>query len=254
MSMAKACIEECVRTHTKCQAITTYPIGSALLPTRLIDCSNPDRLRIVETNPDMRGLYVALSYVWGEPQPHRTTKANLTYYKVRIDSAILPQTIRDAVWVTRALGIGWLWIDSICIIQDSEKDWEQESERMSHVYQNGFCNIVTAYSDGPDGGLFSDRDPARFQPFTPIPLGSTKRPLTLTLRATRVTSRWTTSKTFVSLAHAGTNGTRSYYRPSNYTSPISAPRNTFDWVLLAELCSVLLVTIPDQQQIPTSMT
>ncbi|KAI0333407.1 HET-domain-containing protein, partial [Cubamyces sp. BRFM 1775] len=141
MSMAKTCIEECVRTHTKCQAITTYPIGSAPLPTRLIDCSNPDRLRIVETKPGMRGLYVALSYVWGEPQPHRTTKANLTYYKVRIDSAILPQTIRDAVWVTRALGIGWLWIDSICIIQDSEKDIHQELGRMRDVYRHAFLTI-----------------------------------------------------------------------------------------------------------------
>ncbi|KAI0655306.1 heterokaryon incompatibility protein-domain-containing protein, partial [Cubamyces menziesii] len=141
MSMAKACIEECVRTHTECQAITPYPVGTAPLPTRLIDCSNPDCLRIVETKPGMRGSYVALSYVWGEAQPHRTTKANIANYKMRIPSTILPQTIRDAVWVTRALRIGLLWIDSICIIQDSEKDIHYELGRMRDVYRHAFLTI-----------------------------------------------------------------------------------------------------------------
>ncbi|KAI0323737.1 hypothetical protein GY45DRAFT_533846 [Cubamyces sp. BRFM 1775] len=100
LALANACIEECVRGHPECQAITSYPIGSAPLPTRLIDCSHPDHLRIVETDFGMRGTYIALSYVWGEDQPYRLTESNLPRYEIRIDNATLPQTILDAIHVT----------------------------------------------------------------------------------------------------------------------------------------------------------
>ncbi|KAI0653372.1 heterokaryon incompatibility protein-domain-containing protein [Cubamyces menziesii] len=157
LAEAKACIEECVRDHPECRAITPYPIGDAPLPTRLIDCSDPDRLRIVETNSSVRGTYIALSYVWGEDQPHRTTELNLFWYKLRIDPAELPQTILDAIHVTRALGIDLLWVDGLCIVQDSDQDMHHELARMRDVYRNAYLTIDARSAAKVSEGFLQDR-------------------------------------------------------------------------------------------------
>ncbi|KAI0653356.1 heterokaryon incompatibility protein-domain-containing protein [Cubamyces menziesii] len=135
-----------------------YPFGSAPLPTRLIDCSDLECLRIIEASPDMRGTYIALSYVWGEDQPHRTTEMNLSSYKVKIDPAILPRTILDAIHVTRALGIYLLWIDSLCIVQDSEKDLHHELARMRDVYRHAYLTIDAASAAKVSEGFLQDWD------------------------------------------------------------------------------------------------
>ena len=136
LSIAKAYVEECVRDHAKCQAVTPYPIRYTPLPTRLIDCSNPLSPRIVQTDANMYGLYVALSYVWGKDQSgYCTTEGNLAAHMERIDVAILPQTIQDAIRVTTALGVRFLWVDRLCIVQDSSSDLHHELNRM-------YCAVV----------------------------------------------------------------------------------------------------------------
>ena len=170
LAEAKTCIDECVRDHPECQAITPYPIGCAPLPTRLIDCSDPDRLRIVETNSAMCGTYIALSYVWGERAPaYRTTEAKLSLYKVRIDPAELPQTILDAIHVTHALGIDLLWVDGLCIIQDSDQDMHHELARMQHVYRNAYVTIDAASAAKVSDGFLQDRDSLEFIPDAVLP-------------------------------------------------------------------------------------
>lgn len=73
----------------------------------------------------------------------------------------LPKVFQDAIHVSFELGISYLWIDSLCIIQDSEEDWAHESKRMGGVYSNGEFNIAaTGYEDGLSG-LFSERKPFR---------------------------------------------------------------------------------------------
>lgn len=69
-----------------------------------------------------RGRYLTLSYVWGGDQAHKTTSSNITTYEGGIDPTLIPLTIRDAIFVTNALGFRWLWVDSLCIIQDSDQD------------------------------------------------------------------------------------------------------------------------------------
>ncbi|KAI0653355.1 heterokaryon incompatibility protein-domain-containing protein, partial [Cubamyces menziesii] len=104
--------------------------------------------------------YTALSYVWGKRSPgYRTTKANLSFYKVRIDPAILPQTILDAIHVTRALGISLLWIDGLCIVQDSTKDMHHELARMRDVYRHAFLTIDAGSAASVSEGFLQDRQP-----------------------------------------------------------------------------------------------
>ncbi|PMD19341.1 heterokaryon incompatibility, partial [Hyaloscypha hepaticicola] len=68
--------------------------------------------------------------------------------------ATLPKTFQDAVLITRDLGVRYLWIDSLCIIQDSDEDWEQEAARMSEVYANGYVMLAAHGSENCHGGCF----------------------------------------------------------------------------------------------------
>ena len=181
LATAAAYVKQCVRDHPKCQAITPYPVGSAPLPTRLIDCSNPDRLRIIETDASTRGPYIALSYVWGpDGQPHRTTKANLSDYMRRIRRATLPRTIRDAIRVTRALGARYLWIDSLCIIQDSRKDVSRELARMRDVYRYALLTIDACSAANVSEGFLKDQrlslEPVALLPFVDFVSSPVGRP------------------------------------------------------------------------------
>ncbi|KAK5652331.1 hypothetical protein OQA88_10523, partial [Cercophora sp. LCS_1] len=85
----------------------------------------------------------------------KTTKENISALREAIPVSQLPQTFLDAVLVTRSLGIGYLWIDSLCIVQDDMDDWEQESGRMASVYQNAVITLAATHSSDSTGGLFT---------------------------------------------------------------------------------------------------
>ncbi|EMD95242.1 hypothetical protein COCHEDRAFT_1027716 [Bipolaris maydis C5] len=68
----------------------------------------------------------------------------------------LLQTYQEAVIVGKELGIHYLWIDSLCIVQDSEQDWSQQASRMADVYQNSFLTIAAIAARDSGGGLFND--------------------------------------------------------------------------------------------------
>ena len=70
--------------------------------------------------------------------------------------AKLPKTFRDAVSVTRALDVRYIWIDSLCIVQDDLEDWEQEAAKMASIYENSFLTIAAVDSPNSNGGLFLD--------------------------------------------------------------------------------------------------
>ncbi|KAF8865671.1 HET-domain-containing protein [Acephala macrosclerotiorum] len=95
--------------------------------------------------------YATLSHRWGSYAPLRLLSTNISDLESEIMFEDLPKTFHDAVVAYRKLGIEYLWIDSLCIIQDSIEDWQAESARMSQVYLNGACNLAaTSAHDSRD--------------------------------------------------------------------------------------------------------
>lgn len=104
--------------------------------------------------------YCVLSHRWGASSTaHNLTSSNIDQYKRAIAVAQLPKSFRDAIAITRSLHIPYLWIDSLCIIQDSREDWERESQKMDSVFEGSTCTIAAAGAEDSDQGCFSDRDP-----------------------------------------------------------------------------------------------
>ncbi|KPM39859.1 hypothetical protein AK830_g6698 [Neonectria ditissima] len=87
--------------------------------------------------------------------PVITTEASLPFHLKGIMLSSLPRTFRDAVSIARRLGLRYLWIDSLCIIQDSVKDWEIESSKMADIYRQSFIAIAATSSPDFRGGCFS---------------------------------------------------------------------------------------------------
>ncbi|KAL1633181.1 hypothetical protein SLS56_003044 [Neofusicoccum ribis] len=115
-------------------------------------------VRLVETRLEQdTSKYTALSHRWGTTAtPFTTTCATLPDRAARIPLAALPRTFRHAVRATRALGPRYLWIDSLCIVQDSADDWAAESGRMGAIYARSHVTLAADCSGSSDGGLFSE--------------------------------------------------------------------------------------------------
>ncbi|KAE9378735.1 HET-domain-containing protein, partial [Stipitochalara longipes BDJ] len=100
--------------------------------------------------------YATLSHCWGGTQHLQSTIGTLDQRKKSIPLSSMNQTFRDAVNITRSLGLQYIWIDSLCIIQDSHSDWLQESGKMCPVYSNAVVNIAaTSSSNGDESFLHS---------------------------------------------------------------------------------------------------
>jgi len=135
-------------------------------PARFLDLDASDApsssIKLVRSDqigePPSPIRYVALSHCWGSPTkpPLKTTRDNHSDHMRDIPLAALSRTYQDAIRVTRTLGVRYLWIDSLCIVQDDAADWMAEAVKMAHVYQGSHVTLAaTASSDG-DGGLSLD--------------------------------------------------------------------------------------------------
>lgn len=99
------------------------------------------------------GRYAALSYCWGGDQDSKTTTENLTEYEELLPLSTMPRTIMDATELTRELGIPFLWVDSLCIIQDNKADKQKEIGNMAEVYKNSWVTISAARAASSQDGF-----------------------------------------------------------------------------------------------------
>lgn len=103
--------------------------------------------------------YVALSHCWGTGDDLKSKMMDFQReLRIGMDPKLLPKTFRDAVHFTRQIGVRYLWIDSFCIIQDSDADWEEQNPKMASVYQGALCTIAAAASRDSSGGLYDSNE------------------------------------------------------------------------------------------------
>lgn len=107
------------------------------------------------------GDFCALSHCWGpsDKRPLITTRANLAERIEGIPFCTLPKTFQDAIMLVHSIGMRYIWIDSLCIIQDDEADWSSEAKRMANIYSNASIVIAAANSKDPTEGLFVTNQP-----------------------------------------------------------------------------------------------
>jgi Heterokaryon incompatibility protein (HET) len=102
--------------------------------------------------------YLTLSHCWGDGNIFKLEKGNIESLQKGLPMNKLSQTFKDAMTITNTLGYRFLWIDALCIIQDSKEDWAMEGGRMAQVYGNATLNLA-ACNPSRDSGLFEDRNP-----------------------------------------------------------------------------------------------
>ena len=88
-------------------------------------------------------------------------RACLTQMEKAIPIESLPPSFQDAVHITRRLGFDYIWIDSLCIIQDSPEDWNQESGRMAYIYSNSVLTISAEAAQDGSFGIFRSANKRR---------------------------------------------------------------------------------------------
>jgi hypothetical protein len=137
------------------------------LPTRVLDIGDswdPIVLRLRMTDELEFGKYVALSHRWGEgDKEFLTLESNIDDRCKSIEFDMLPKTFQDAIIVTRMLGLRFIWIDSICIVQDSRSDVVFECSRMEAVFASAYVTVAATSAKSCRDGFLSRLDEVPFR-------------------------------------------------------------------------------------------
>lgn len=161
IGLMKNWLRVCKEQHPECSKQQ-----SNFLPTRLLDVqafARDEDIRLVASksitcNIHTATTYVALSHCWGKASLITTTKRNIKSMEARVSFKDLSQTFRDAVSLTRKLNQRYMWIDSLCIVQDDKEDWAREAAKMAKVYGNSYCTLAALSSvDGSGGCHLEDK-------------------------------------------------------------------------------------------------
>jgi hypothetical protein len=159
-------LEYCAKNHHTCSEFDTQ----CWAPTRLLAVGTEScpvlKLHITDENQLDRGQrYISLSHRWGSADMKKLLQANVTTFQHESPEQELPQTYKDAFQIARRLGAPFIWIDSLCIIQDSENDWRQESKAMGKVYRHAWFNVSADSATDSNTGCFSTRPLSHLAPF-----------------------------------------------------------------------------------------
>ncbi|KAL8918717.1 MAG: hypothetical protein Q9208_007188 [Pyrenodesmia sp. 3 TL-2023] len=143
--------------------VAILPVNGNALLTRLIDVRSLSedtkcRLYLPDGSRD-RIEYLTLSHRWGGADIFKLSKTTIGSMLQGIDLDKLPLTFQHAILITRKLGYRYIWIDSLCIIQDDPSDWAFESRTMSRIYSNSLLTIAALWGDNSHSGCFIERNP-----------------------------------------------------------------------------------------------
>ncbi|TVY14321.1 hypothetical protein LARI1_G007901 [Lachnellula arida] len=159
ISLVQSWMKDCETNHVDCRGGDC----DVNLPTRVIDVSTTIPLLIESAGKT--GRYATLTYCWGISDDNPYTDQYMTNLET-LDSRMrgmspdeMPQTFQDAVTATKTLGLQYLWIDALCIIQDDQKDKEKEIPQMTSIYTNATITFSAIQAANSRSGFLA-RDPA----------------------------------------------------------------------------------------------
>ncbi|KAF2821887.1 HET-domain-containing protein [Ophiobolus disseminans] len=145
----------CDESHSGC------PTTVDSLPTRLLDVgtSRSPGLRLVETSKVLISdpRYLTLSFIWGTATNFVTLPDNLASFLVTVPEESLPKTLADAVTSTRALGMPYIWIDALCIIQGPNGDFQRKAAKMEAVFSGAYCDLAASRTSNSWAGFLGPR-------------------------------------------------------------------------------------------------
>ncbi|KIW32349.1 uncharacterized protein PV07_03902 [Cladophialophora immunda] len=147
----------CSESHTKCRELARKP--QTFTPHRLVEIfaegdGKSFSWRIVHPTDTESATYVTLSHCWGKSQRTCLTRSNRCTFAEWVSFSDLPKTYQDAFLIAFSLGVRFIWIDSLCIVQDDDEDWTAQASMMGQVYQGACCNIAATWAKNGDGGCF----------------------------------------------------------------------------------------------------
>lgn len=169
-------IRSCLRNHQICRNIRQRSADLNLpRPSRLLRLLHPQSpiVRLVTVRDDQPYDYITLSHRWGDPEPYKLSRLadrpgrySIASLEAGIPVSNLPKTFQDALDITGACGYEYLWIDSLCIVQDKDLngrnlDWEAEASNVGGIYARAIFNIAATDNKNSKGGLFSKRQGIR---------------------------------------------------------------------------------------------
>jgi len=145
MERARYWMRECEAKHSNCK-----PRNTNFMPTRIVHVGTWGTLVPIhlEISADSKSLnqerrYCSLSHRWtGDELVLKNANVGAMMKNIPLDC--LSKATRDAILITRHLGLRYLWVDTLCIVQDSHEDWTREAATMAHVYENSVCTIAAA--------------------------------------------------------------------------------------------------------------
>jgi hypothetical protein len=161
--MAKHWLHACITNHRGCRR----SVRPSTFPSRILDIKrlqSESRVHLVQ-DASLREPYVALSHRWGVEGLPTTTSNNISDRHSGIDVVELSPTMRDAVNIVQMLGHRYIWIDALCIIQDSTDDWISEASKMSSVFSGAVVTIAVADAEDHSQGIFRERRARCVRPF-----------------------------------------------------------------------------------------
>jgi hypothetical protein len=152
--LVKSWLQQCQKKHgPKCGSAFLDP----RLPTRVIDVGKPGDSprspKLIRASRRARGQYLALSHCWGGHIETTLKTDCLDEFLTALPWERLARNFQDAIHITRNLGIRYLWIDALCIIQDSTEDWAVESGKMAALYEDALFTVAALSSPGSSHGI-----------------------------------------------------------------------------------------------------
>lgn len=155
-------IQCCKRDHPTCAEVDSLITGKLPKRALYVGPASNDGIRLVEYgDPDHQvdAPYIALSHCWGPTQHLTTERHTLGERKKNIPFGSMSRNFQDAIIITRKLGVQYVWIDSLCIIQGDKQDWEIEAAKMASIYNSAYLVVAATASPDGSGGCLFDRKP-----------------------------------------------------------------------------------------------